>query len=73
MAYKGPPPISIKDGGTGTISFTDLCVLTGAGTSSLESSSMVITAEGQMTNPSQSAFLAYLPSPVLNATGNGAT
>lgn len=50
---------------------TDLRVIRGDASNAVQDSTMIITDDGEMTNPSQPAFLAYLGSSDTNATGNG--
>ena len=67
------PPVSVANGGTGLTSITENAVVTGDGTDPIQISTMLISDAGEMTNPSQPAFLANLSTTQDNVTGDGAT
>lgn len=59
---------------TSSANLTDHAVVRGdGGAKGVQTSTMLITDAGEMTNPSQPAFMAYQASNSANATGNGTT
>lgn len=73
----GSNSITIAAAGGGDVTaaaaLTDNAVVRGdGGAKGVQTSTMLISDAGEMTNPSQPAFLAYLGATVFNKTGNGA-
>ncbi len=66
-------PISVPDGGTGLTSISQNAVVVGDGTDPLQVSTVRVSDNGEMTNPSQPAFAATLNSADNDVTGNGTT
>ncbi|KKL20646.1 hypothetical protein LCGC14_2453380 [marine sediment metagenome] len=66
-------PLSVPDGGTGLVSISQNAVVVGDGTDPLVVSTVRVSDNGEMTNPSQPAFAATLNSGDNDVTGDGAT
>lgn len=62
--------LTVANGGTGASTFTSNALLRGKTTAALSPSTVIVTDAGEMTNPSQPAFLASVAA-ASNVTGDG--